>query len=176
MAPPGEQEGDALDAVEPFQDRREALAKMQDPGREIGRQVIETRMMRTRNDLNVARADRVDVEEGDDALVGMDDVRGRLAARDAAEQAIGVSAGDVGLPVVMRMASHELLSRGCWCAASGRPAEQERSAVREAPSAAQRPAGAPHSLRELNVRGHGFRVEGACGVVMAVEHGAGSGQ
>src|SRR5690606_16215821 len=57
---------------------------------EIRRQVVEVRVVLLRDDDHVAAPDRVDVEEPEDAVRLVDDVRGQRLRADTAEEAVRV--------------------------------------------------------------------------------------
>ncbi|KAG1245797.1 hypothetical protein G6F65_021032 [Rhizopus arrhizus] len=84
----GEGEAHPLDPVQALHVTPELLPQVQDVAGEIGGHVLVIGVMLLRDDEGVARAHRLDVQEGQQALVFVDDVRGDLVPRDAAEQTV----------------------------------------------------------------------------------------
>jgi len=84
----GEGEGHAFDRIQALHVAPELLPQIQDVAGEIGGHVLVVGVVLLRDDEDVARAHRLDVQEGQQALVFVDDVRRDLVPRDAAEQAV----------------------------------------------------------------------------------------
>src|SRR5690606_9672521 len=85
----GEHESDAFRVVPASQDRRELARDAEDLGGEVGRQVVEVGVVRLRYDDHMAAPDRMNVQESEDAIRFVDDMRGQCLRADAAEEAAG---------------------------------------------------------------------------------------
>ncbi|CFO66234.1 Uncharacterised protein [Bordetella pertussis] len=84
----GEGETDPFDRIQALHVAGQALAQIQDMPGEIGRHVLEIRVVLAGNDQNMARPHGMDVQEREQAAVLVDDVGRDLLAGNAAEQAI----------------------------------------------------------------------------------------
>src|SRR5690606_13821290 len=82
---------------------------------EVGRQVVEIGVVLLRYDDDVAAADRMDVEETEDAVGFMDDVRRDRFRADPAEEATG---GIVPARFPGRLLGHLALLWGIWLSSS----------------------------------------------------------
>lgn len=88
---PGKREADTLDAKDFLEGVGDQLSRFRDLGEKGGGQVVEVRVVLLRDDLGVARPDRIDVQKGNDPIVLVDGMRWHLAAGYPAENAILVS-------------------------------------------------------------------------------------
>src|SRR5262245_712115 len=83
----GEQERDAIDAVERLHHPRDLLSKQRDRRNDPGWRFVEIGKVLLGYDLGVAGPDRAAVQEGEEMFVFMNDMRLHLAFRDPTKRA-----------------------------------------------------------------------------------------
>jgi hypothetical protein len=93
-----------FDAIDALHRNRESLAERDDRGGERGGQVIEIGKVLFGYDQGVRRPDRMDVEEREQLLVLVDDMRADFARRHAAEMAIISHGASIGSAWMSRLA------------------------------------------------------------------------
>nr|WP_246252474.1 hypothetical protein [Mesorhizobium camelthorni] len=81
------EKSDALNAIEPFLSPRDLLPQFNDLAREIRGKVVEVNKMFAWHDLNMASANRRNVEKGQQAIVLENDIGPNLAPSHLAEEA-----------------------------------------------------------------------------------------
>ena len=86
----GEDECNTLYLVKPLLNTRNRLPHRHDFTREIRRQIVETGEMRAWDDLNMAPADRVNIQEGEQAIVFKNLGRSNPPLRDITKEAGGI--------------------------------------------------------------------------------------
>ena len=142
--PVGLQEVDAVGTQLLHGARGDPLRRRGDRLEVLGIDLVHVARMRARDDERVAARRRVDVHEGERALVLRDDRRGDLAGDDLAEQAVGIGGHRAAKPNAA-VAGVDCSRAGERQRLVGGAAPRRRSAPRRSPRAGGRARGRPSS-------------------------------